>query len=193
MLVVVPFRAGGKSRLPVEIRSEVALAMLGDVVEAAVEVGEVRVVTSDAAGQLVATELGAIVVDDPGRGQGPAVAAALDGGDGICVVVNADLPCVSSTEIETLSLSPRLGRVAIAEALDGTTNALGLPAPEVFHPLYGPDSAERFRERAAELGLRVDELGLPGLVADVDDLADLARIELRRGSRTGALLEAIPL
>ena len=45
MRVVIPFRAGGKSRLPAEIRVDVALAMLGDVVEAAVEVGDTRVVT----------------------------------------------------------------------------------------------------------------------------------------------------
>ncbi len=59
MLVVIPFRAGGKSRLPSEIRVDVALAMLGDVVEAAVEVGEARVVSDDPAGRLVAVELGA--------------------------------------------------------------------------------------------------------------------------------------
>ena len=36
--------------------------------------------------------LGATLVEDPGEGQGPAVAAALEGADGICLVVNADLP-----------------------------------------------------------------------------------------------------
>ena len=61
MLTVIPFRAGGKSRLPEELRREVALAMLGDVVEAAASTGDVRVVTSDAAGRLVATDLGAEV------------------------------------------------------------------------------------------------------------------------------------
>ena len=53
MLTVIPFRAGGKSRLPEELRREVALAMLGDVVESAVSIGDVRVVTSDPAGRLV--------------------------------------------------------------------------------------------------------------------------------------------
>jgi len=78
VLVVVPFRAGGKSRLPEELRVEVALAMLGDVVEAAREVGHTRVVTDDPAGRLIAVELGAEPVDDPGGGQGTAVAAALE-------------------------------------------------------------------------------------------------------------------
>ena len=83
MLVVIPFKAGGKSRLPEELRREVALAMLGDVVEAAVAAGEVRVVTEDAAARLVADDMGAVVVDDPGEGQGAAVATALEGADGI--------------------------------------------------------------------------------------------------------------
>ena len=48
--VVVPFRSAGKSRLPAEIRVEVALAMLGDVLEAAVAHGaRVRLVTDDPA------------------------------------------------------------------------------------------------------------------------------------------------
>jgi hypothetical protein len=84
VLTVIPFRAGGKSRLPEELRREVALAMLGDVVEAAVSTGDVRVVTGDAAGRLVATDLGAEVVDDPGEGQSAAVAAGLDGMQGLC-------------------------------------------------------------------------------------------------------------
>lgn len=192
MIVVVPFRAGGKSRLPAEIRAEVALAMLGDVVEAAVAVAGVRVVTVDPAGRLVAFELGATVIDDPGDGQGAAVTAGLDGAEGPCLVVNADLPRVCPDDLATLAISPQLGRVAIAEALDGTTNALGIPRAEVFRPLYGPGSAGRFRARAAELQLQVDEVGLPGLVDDVDDLADLGRLELRSGSRTTTLLAAIP-
>ena len=60
MVIVVPFRAGGKTRFPAELRVDVALAMLGDVVEAAVAAGDVRVVTDDPAGRLVATELGVI-------------------------------------------------------------------------------------------------------------------------------------
>ena len=66
VLTVIPFRAEGKSRLPEDLRREVALAMLGDVVEVALAVGEVRVVTDDPAGRLVAGDLGARLVDDPG-------------------------------------------------------------------------------------------------------------------------------
>ena len=191
MLVVIPFREEGKSRLPEDLRREVALAMLGDVVEAATSVGEVRVVTGDAAGRLVAGELGATAVDDPGEGQGAAVAAALEDVDGICLVVNADLPRVRPSDLAALAVPPRLGRAALVASADGRTNALGLPYAEIFRPLYGPDSARRFRAHVLELGLDFEELALPNLVADVDTLADLDGLGPRGGARTRALVEAI--
>ena len=57
--VVVPFRSGGKSRLPAAVRVDLALAMLGDVLEAAVmHDGDVRLVTDDAAAAAVALASG---------------------------------------------------------------------------------------------------------------------------------------
>jgi 2-phospho-L-lactate guanylyltransferase len=191
MLVVIPFRAGGKTRLPEELRQEVALAMLGDVVEAAVECADVRVVTSDPAGRLVAVELGATVVDDPDGGQGPAVAAGLADADGVCLVVNADVPRVRPSDLAALAVPPRFERVSIVAAPDGTTNALGLPYPEVFRPLYGAGSAGRFCAHTVSLGLDYEELALPNLVRDVDTAADLGRLGPRGGARTRALVGAI--
>ena len=191
MLTVVPFRAGGKSRLPEELRREVALAMLGDVVEAAVSIGDVRVVTADPAGGLVARDLGAEVLDDPGDGQGAAVAAGLEGAQGLCLVVNADLPRARPSDLNALAVPALLGKLGIVEAHDGTTNALGLPSPGVFAPLYGPKSAGQFRAHATTLGLDFEELTLSSLVDDVDTLLDLERIGARAGSRTAELLDAI--
>ena len=191
MLVVIPFREEGKSRLPEELRREVALAMLGDVVEAARSVGEVRVVTGDASGRLVAGELGATVVDDPGEGQGAAVAAALENADGICLVVNADVPRARPSDLTALAVPPRLGRVALVASPDGRTNALGLPYAEVFRPLYGPKSARRFEAHVLSLELDFEELALPNLVADIDTRADLVALGSRGGARTRALVEAI--
>ena len=191
MLTVIPFRAGGKSRLPEELRGEVALAMLGDVVEAAVATGDVRVVTDDPAGRLVAFDLGARLIDDPREGQGAAVAAGLEGAVGLCLVVNADVPRVRPSDLNALAVPALLGKLAIVEARDGTTNALGLPRPDVFAALYGPGSAGQFRAHAVALGLDFEELRLTNLVEDVDTLADLERIRARVGSRTAELLEAI--
>ena len=190
--VVIPFRSGGKSRLPAELRGEIALAMLGDVIEAALGVGPVRVVTGDAAGRLVAAELGATVVDDPGGGQGPAVAAGLAGVQDVCLVANGDVPRVRASDLGALAVPPKRGAVAVVAARDGTTNALALPFAEVFQPLYGPGSAARFRAHARALALPLEDLALRNLVDDVDTIADLERIGPRSGARTRALVAAIP-
>jgi len=193
VLTVIPFRAEGKTRLPEDLRREVALAMLGDVVEAALAVGEVRVVTDDPACRLVAGDLGGRLVDDPGGGQGAAVAAALEGASGICLVVNADLPRIRPSDLNALAVPALLGRLGIVEAEDGTTNALGLPRAEVFASLYGPGSAARFRDHAAGLGIDVETLILGNLVDDVDTLSDLVRFGSQAGARTAELVEAIAL
>ena len=193
MLTVIPFRAGGKTRLPEDLRREIALAMLGDVVEVALSVGDVRVVTDDPAGRLVAGDLGARLVDDPGGGQGAAVAAALDGAHGLCLVVNADVPRVRPSDLNALAVPALLGKLGIVEARDGTTNALGLPRADVFAPLYGPGSAGQFRAHAVALGIDFEELVLTNLVDDVDTLADLGVLGRRAGARTSGLLEAIAL
>jgi len=171
------------------VRVEVALAMLGNVLEAAVaHDGRVRLVTDDSAAALIAAGFGVEVVDDPGRGQGAAVQAALAGVDGICLIVNADVPRVRAADLATLAVPPTLGAFAIVAASDGTTNALGLPFAELFQPLYGPGSAARFGASAAALGLAVDDLELPNLRDDVDTADDLERVGLRAGARTRAFV-----
>ena len=176
--IVVPYRGDAKRRLPPEIRAAAALAMLGDVVAAALEVGPVLVVTDDAAAVPPQAEW----VPDPGTGLGAAVAAALVGIEGHALVVNADLPAATPSAISRLASAG----LALVEAADGTTNALSLPDPAIFTPLYGPGSAGRFRESAQFATARI-----PELEADVDALADLERLGSLLGPRTRALL-AVP-
>jgi len=161
--------------------------MLGDVLDACVGVGATIVVTSDVAGAELATELGAETCPDPGGGQGAAVAAALASVDGAALVVNADLPCIVPDDLVALAAAAGAG-AALVEAADGTTNALALPGPAAFAPLYGAGSAARFRARAAALGLDVASVDLPNLVDDVDTLDDLRRLAPRCGPRTRACL-----
>ena len=180
--VVVPFRAGGKSRLPEDVRVDLALAMLGDVLEAALaHAGEVRLVTGDAAAVALALSLGVEQIADPGGGQGAAVEAALLGAEGTCLVVNADLPCATPGALARLEdLAP-----ALAAAKDGTTNVLALPERTWFTPRYGEGSAARF----AASGLA--RVPIPELEHDVDTLDDLLGIErlaLPLGRRTELVL-----
>ncbi len=152
--------------------------MLGDVVAAAAPLGPVLVVTDDA----TVVPGDAAIVRDPGRGLGPAVAAGLAEVDGHALVVNADLPRATTAALERLAAAG----LALVEAADGTTNALSLPDPTVFEPLYGPGSAARFRAYAP-----FTTVSIPELEADVDSDADLRRLGADVGPRTRALL-AVP-
>ena len=188
--VVVPFAGpDGKTRLdaPRRTRRELSLAMLGDVVAAAVTVGRTIVVTGDEEGAALARELGAEPVADPGGGQGPAVQSALAGVDGRVLIVNADLPCAVPSDLRALDRAIPDGGIALVEALDGTTNALGLAAPMLFEPVYGPGSASRFHA----LGVETVSFAVPNIAEDVDTIADLERLQLRCGPRTQACLAGI--
>ena len=190
--VVIPFAgAEGKTRLHSSrrVRRALAHAMFCDVLAASASVGRTRVVTPDEEAAAAALDAGAEVVPDPGGGQGAAVQAGLAGaGLGGILVVNADVPCVVPHDLRSLLATTPVGCLALAEALDGTTNALSLPSAEAFAPLYGPDSADRFRAHAASLGLEAVSVALPNLADDVDTMDDLARLELRAGPRTQACL-----
>ena len=190
--VVIPFAgAEGKTRLHTSrrVRRALSLAMLGDVLAACLAVGQARVVTADSDGADVARDAGAAVVADPGGGQGAAVASALaDVEPGAMLVVNSDLPCAVPDDLRALLAATPAGGMALVEALDGTTNALSISAAETFAPMYGRDSAARFRAHARDLGLDSVSVAIPNLADDVDTLDDLNRLHLRLGPLTQAAL-----
>ena len=121
---VIPYRAGGKTRLG---DPELAAAMLADV----------REVAGDA-----------LIADAPG-GQGSAVARVLAELSGPVTILNGDLPCVTPAELEQLAAAAP----ALVAADDGTTNALALTDAADFEPLYGPGSAARFELHLAAMRL----------------------------------------
>jgi 2-phospho-L-lactate guanylyltransferase len=193
--VVIPFAgAEGKTRLhsSSRVRRALAHAMFCDVLAACVLVGRTRVVTPDEAGADAAGEAGAEVVTDPGGGQGAAVQAGLEGVElGGIIVVNADVPCVVPHDLRLLLAATPAGCIALVEAIDGTTNALSIPSPDAFAPLYGPGSSDRFRAHGASLGLEVVSVAAPNLADDVDTMDDLTRLQLRAGPRTQACLSEL--
>ena len=186
--IVVPYRANGKSRLPEPVRAELALAMLGDVLTACAAGAPTTLVSDDPAAVGLAVELGVERLDDPGGGQGAAVAAALALLEGAVLVVNADVPCAVPADLRTLAEVADAGAFGIVEASDGTTNALALPEAGGFAPLYGPGSAGRFRAHARAQGLDCVGAAIPNLADDVDTIDDLLLVGLRAGPRTQAAL-----
>jgi 2-phospho-L-lactate guanylyltransferase len=172
MRVVVPYAGSrGKSRLKLSEneREQLSLGMLVGVLSVALEVGETWVVSPDEPRGSTATW-----IPDPGGGQGAAVAAALiEIGPGPVLVVNADLPSLTTDDLLALEAATPEPGIAIAAAADGTTNALGLSDTTLFAPLYGRKSAARFRAHAERCGVTAIDITRPGLRNDVDTLADL--------------------
>jgi len=197
-VIVVPFRGlVGKRRLiglGADTHRAVVLAMLADVLAATTIVGETVVVTNDDDGRRLAKAVGARLVDDPGGGQSPAVAAALGLLEiNAVMIVNADVPCVVPDDLRSLLAATPLGGIALVASADGRTNALSLPAPNVFDPLYGPSSAKRFERAARDLGLEAVAVAIPNLADDVDTPEDLDRLQFRAGPHTQAALQGLRL
>ena len=92
--------------------------------------------------------------------------AGLNGDEDHCLVVNADLPCATPEALALLLAHAP----AFVAAADGTTNALALPDPTWFRPLYGPGSAARFARA------NLARVSIPELEHDVDTLSDLLQI-----------------
>jgi len=116
------------------------------------------------------------------------VQEALEPLEGVVAIVNADLPCVTAGDLRVLLEALPENGIAVAPAVDGTTNALGLASPALFAPLYGPGSAEEFRSHASQLGVPSVVVFRSNLADDVDTLDDLTRLGDRVGPHTQAAL-----
>jgi 2-phospho-L-lactate/phosphoenolpyruvate guanylyltransferase len=189
--VVVPFRSTDPKRrlggVAAHDRERLAHAMLADVLAAAQPLGAVLVVAAEAP----ALPNGVVHVHDPRHGQGAAVRGALGaavaaGLPAPYLVVNADVPCVTTRDLlAVVGALPEHG-LALVAAADGTTNALALSDAALFKPLYGPGSADRFAALAPSI-----RLDAPNLSDDVDTFDDLARLGPRVGEHTRRVLASL--
>jgi 2-phospho-L-lactate/phosphoenolpyruvate guanylyltransferase len=99
------------------------------------------------------------------------------------VILPADLPHVTGTDIDGLVRAGRGGGFAIApDAAGAGTNALCLISPQAFRFQFGPDSQRLHLEEAVRAGLSPQVTRLPGLEFDVDSPADLHRLHQLRGA-----------
>jgi 2-phospho-L-lactate/phosphoenolpyruvate guanylyltransferase len=202
--VVIPVKvlARAKSRLAglaAADREAVALAMAADTVEAALAcraVGDVVVVSDDAAIRTEAEALGAeVIADRPKAGLNEALSAGAEHasarwpGRGLAALT-ADLPALSATELgAALTAASAVTQAFVADAAgSGTTLYTAMPGA-AFVPRFGPQSRMRHRQAGAvELNLP----GIAGLRRDVDTLADLHSAALiGLGSRTRSARESI--
>ncbi len=94
-------------------------------------------------------------------------------GRGILVIA-ADLPWVSPSDIIALVLAAGPDTLVLAPSRDGMgTNALLVPPGVHVRPAYGEGSRAAHRREAHRLGLRLAEVVRPGLGFDVDRPEDL--------------------
>lgn len=205
---VVPVKplAAGKSRLagrlPREALERLALAMLGDLVEALRAVAAidcVAVATPDPRVAREAEALGARAL----LGGGPGLDAALedaaralshDGLDALLVVLG-DVPGALPEDVAALfdALRALGGRgVVLAPSRDGGTSALLRAPHDAIANRFGPQSAAAHRALAQRAGVPFRELVLPSLAVDLDRPEDAAAILDGPGApRTRGVLAAL--
>jgi 2-phospho-L-lactate/phosphoenolpyruvate guanylyltransferase len=122
-----------------------------------------------ASGRLDAPE-GVEVWRDEARGLNRAVAAATQRIGAPLIVVHADLPLLTTDDIDRVLASP--GDVVVARAHDGGTN--GLLLRQLIAPAFGRASALAHATRARRAGLRATVIDSPGFALDVDDESTLS-------------------
>jgi 2-phospho-L-lactate guanylyltransferase len=89
------------------------------------------------------------------------------------LVVPADLPTLSSGDVQQLLSNHRNGVTVCPAAADGGTNALLLSPPTAIPFLYGPDSAARHLTAAETAGVPARTVSILGFARDVDSPDDL--------------------
>lgn len=201
LIALVPTRSpgAGKTRLApgldAEQRAALGTAMLGDVL-AALGASPVDRVVVAAAGPRAATAAGALGVevlrDPPGSGglDGAVAAAVARLPRAAVLVVMADLPCLTPTDVASLVRSP--ATVVIAPTEDGGTGGLLRRPAQAMETAYGPGSGLRHERLAAAHGLTTDTVSLAGFAHDVDTWEDLEHLEPARvGPRTSAFLAGL--
>jgi 2-phospho-L-lactate guanylyltransferase len=181
-------------------RSELARAMLGDVLRAlgAAALDRVWVVTREPAVATIARSLGAEPLDEAeNRGHTAAVAhaqaAAVERGASVFITVPGDVPCVTADEIRSLAAAASGSRAAIfTPSRSGLgTNGVALTPPDAMRLRFGEPSFDNHLAAARALGLAPRVLSLPGLALDVDAPDDLAALlEHGPGTATRRLLGA---
>jgi 2-phospho-L-lactate guanylyltransferase len=172
-------------------RQSLALAFAADVVEAAVQVAAVLVVTDDEQAAAALSALGAqVVADDPDAGLNPALEHGGEllraGHPSIGVAtLSADLPCVRPDDLRAALAQVGAGERGFVADVEGSGTTLLAAGPgAALLPAFGAGS------RAGHLaGGAVELTGAPGLRRDVDTPADLvAAVELGLGRHTAAVV-----
>jgi 2-phospho-L-lactate guanylyltransferase len=182
--IVVPVKplAEAKSRLSSALSASERVLLMGwlldRVLDAALAVAPVSVVTADKAVAARAARAGAaVIVETEPMGLDAAArlatAALRRVGESGMLLLPADLPDITAQALAAATALWRPGNAVIVASRDGGTNALAV-APDVDFPFaYGPDSFARHCSFARRSGLVVIAPECPALSRDIDRPDDL--------------------
>jgi len=198
-MILVPVKnlANAKQRLaPVleqSVRTELAQAMLRDVLEALLGY-EVSLVTSDPLAVELASEHGfTVICDEANISETDAIAMATQfcesRGMRTTLVIPADIPLIDATEIQaTYDSAPVRGSVLVPSHDKRGTNAV-LRCPAALFPLrFGNDSFMPHLTAAIATNTSCVVLSQPGIGLDIDTPDDLEQLALSPGGKRSQLL-----
>lgn len=116
-----------------------------------------------------------------------AAAYATSRGAGRILIVHTDLPFLTPDSIDRLLTNATESEVCAVPCKSGSgTNALLLPTPLPFRPLFGRDSLVRHRDLASHWRLGFQIARDPRLETDIDSPADLELL------RNGEFAQGLP-
>lgn len=180
--LALPFRGtpGGKSRLLLEHRGELALTWLRHVLEQCQGVAQfsrITVVGRSAGPPL----LGVDYLQQRRPGLNGAIQDWLERySPQRWVVLLPDLPLLKSSEVAALmEACPPGGWVVACDRHQQGSNALACDGGPPFLTRFGAGSLEAHRNLADELGRPFQLLNVPGLACDVDTLNDWEALQCR--------------
>jgi 2-phospho-L-lactate guanylyltransferase len=183
-LVPIKRRSAAKQRLGARLSPELRLALTRMMLESVVDAlrnarGVDRIAFASVERDTIPEEFP--VLPDTGGGLNAVLEDArrtlIARGAGELLVLPADLPLITATDIDAVVESGQQGGFALATDGAGRgTNALFLRTSAAFRFQFGPDSRVRHLEEALRSGCRPAEVSFPGLSFDVDEPQDLDRL-----------------
>jgi len=170
------------SGLRPEDRAKLTLAMLRNVLVAlgnARGISDVTVVSGDRSASRIAHRYGATFLWEgkkPGLNKALklAIAKLEQRATGSAMIIHADLPLLTSQDIDSFVSRSQDCHIAIVPCKNGTgTNALLLRPPNAIPPVFGKGSYKMHLSLAKNTGFRWKVLRIRGIQFDIDDSQDL--------------------
>jgi 2-phospho-L-lactate/phosphoenolpyruvate guanylyltransferase len=169
-----------EKRLSASARIELVRAMLAHVLGAAQAAATVRqVIVLSPERDTVPADVPVLADAEAGLNAalGHAQHALLELGARELLVLPADLPNITPSEIDSLVRAGRSGGCSIApDAADRGTNALYVDSARAFRFQFGANSKVLHLRESERLGMQAQIVRLPGLEFDVDVPEDLNRM-----------------